>query len=357
MKFCKTPFVAKKVVVIIAKMCYTNCKWAKPKKPKLNMRCLYMIRTRTEIKNFKIWMICLTLFLWALLLAAPFLGLLDDSMLYSMFPFLNFGLVITVTIAGNELPQFITDNFSFGLSLACVMIAIALVVLVVYLFVKLILSSQRSKAKKVLRKTGYSAEYFALLEKKKKHLKGSYLEAVNDLCLAKEYGDGRRYDSALELLRNVDIDKFKVRDAAHYYALYAYIFILTGNLQNASFAIDLGVPFAEKAKDKSEMEFVSALLLYAQKDYEGAEKGFRPLIKSHNNEIRVWSGMYLGLIFLRQHKNDNARKTVVALSKFRKTPRQSEDILKLLKKIETAYALEEEERQEELASSGEVQPA
>ncbi len=316
-----------------------------------------MIKTRTEIKNFRIWMICLTLFLWALLLAAPFLGLLDDSMLYSLFPFLNFGLVIDGTIAGNEIPQFIKDNFSFGLSLMCVMLAIAVIVLLVYLIVRCVLASQRSKAKKVLRKTGYSAEYFALLEKKKKHLKGSYLEAVNDLCLAKEYGDGRRYDTALEILRNVDIDKFKVRDAAHYYSLYAYIFVLTGNLENASFAIDLGVPFSEKAKDKSGMDFVSALLSYAQKDYEGAENGFRPLLKCHDNEIRVWSGMYLGLIFLRQHKNDSARKTVVALSKFKKTPRQSEDILKLLKKIETAYALEEEERQEELASSGEVQPA
>ncbi|MCC8196114.1 MAG: hypothetical protein LIO49_04815 [Ruminococcus sp.] len=315
-----------------------------------------MIKTRTEIKNFKIWMICLALFLWALLLAAPFLGLLDDSLLYSIFPFLNFGLVIDGTIAGNEIPQFIKDNFSFGVSLACVMLAIALVVLLVYLVVRCILASQHSRAKKVLRKTGYSAEYFALLEKKKKSLKGSYLEAVNDLCLAKEYGDGRRYDTALEILRNVDIDKFKVRDAAEYYSLYAYIFILTGNLDNAGFAIDLGVPFAEKVKDKSDMDFVSALLLYAQKDYEGAENAFKPLLKSRNNEIRVWSGMYLGLIYLRQHKNDSARKIVVALSKYKKTPRQSEDILKLLKKIETAYALEEEERQEAIAS-GKVQPA
>ncbi len=314
-----------------------------------------MIKTRTEIKNFKIWMICLTLFLWALLLASPFLGLLDDSLLYSIFPFLDFGLVIEGTIAGYEIPQFVKDNFSFGLSLACVMLAIAVVVLVVYLVVKCILASQRSKAKKVLRKTGYSAEYFSLLERKKKHLKGSYLEAVNDLCLAKEYGDGRRYDAALDILRNVDIDKFKVKDAAHYYSLYAYIFILTGNLENAGFAIDLGVPFAEKAKDKSEMEFVSALLMYAQKDYEGAESGFISLLKSHNSEIRVWAGMYLGLIYLRQHKNDNARKTVVALSKLKKTPRQSEDILKLLKKIETAYALEEEERKEEAAAE-EAQP-
>ncbi|MCD8005775.1 MAG: hypothetical protein LUF29_02195 [Oscillospiraceae bacterium] len=312
-----------------------------------------MIKTRTEIKNFKIWMICLTLFFWALLIATPFLGLLDDSLLYSMFPFLNFGLVIEGTIAGNELPQFVKENFSFGVSLLCVMLAIALIVLLVYLIVKCILASQRSKAKKVLRKTGYSAEYFALLEKKKKHLRGSYLEAVNDLCLAKEYSDGRRYDTALELLRNVDIDKFKVRDAAHYYALYAYIFILTGNLENAGFAIDLGVPFAEKIKDSSEMDFVSALLLYAQKDYEGAENSFKPLLRSRNNEIRVWAGMYLGLIFLRQHKNENARKTVVALSKFKKTPRQSEDILKLLKKIETAYALEEEERKEEASSEEE----
>ncbi|MCD7785031.1 MAG: hypothetical protein LUH18_05555 [Oscillospiraceae bacterium] len=314
-----------------------------------------MIRTRTEIKNFKIWMICLTLFLWALLIAAPFLGLLDDSLLYSIFPFLNFGLVIEGTIAGNELPQFVKDNFSFGLSLACVMLAIALIVMVVYFAVKCILASQRSKARKVLRKTGYSAEYFALLERKKNHFKGSYLEAVNDLCLAKEYGDGRRYDAALDILRNVDIDKFKINDASHYYSLYAYIFILTGNLENAGFAIDLGVPFSEKANDKSEMEFVSALLLYAQKDYEGAENAFMPLLKSRNNEVKVWAGMYLGLIYLRKHENENARKTVVALSKLKKTPRQSEDILKLLKKIETAYALEEEERQEELAA-GEALP-
>lgn len=305
-----------------------------------------MIKARLEIKKLRVWLTCISLFLCGAIMSAPFLGLIDDELLYWLMPFLDFGLIIEGSVFGRELPSFVTDNFSFAVSLACVMAMICLTAHIIYVVVLNVLRGQHRHAASVLKRTGYSREYFELLEHKSMKLKGSSLASTNDLCLAKEYCDGRRYESALEILRNIDIDNFDVKDAARYYSLYAYIFVLTGNLKNARFAVDLGVPFAEKLKDHSEADFVSALILYAERDYDGALTAFSPLLKSKNASVRVWSGMYTGLIHLRKHNKEAAREIAVTLSKYKKTPRQSEDMLKLLKKIEAAYAIEAEENAE-----------
>ena len=98
-----------------------------------------------------------------------------------------------------------------------------------------------------------------------------------------------------------------------------------------------------KCRDSAEINFVKALYMYARHDFDAAKGAFKPLLRSKNSEIRVWAGMYLSLIYLRLHNKEKAKSLAVAISKYRKTPRQSEDMLKLLKKIEAAYALEAEE--------------
>lgn len=307
-----------------------------------------MIKARLEIKSLRIWLICITLFLWGAVICAPFLGLLNDRILYDIFPFLNFGLEISGNVFGREIPAAVRDYFSFSVSLLCVIAAIGLFSHIIYVAILNILKNQRRRAEKTLRKEGYSRSYFELLERKSSQLKGTSLAPKNDLCLAKEYCDGRRYDNALEVLRSVDIDSFDVKDALRYYSLYSYIFVLTGSLNNARFSLDLGAPFAEKVKDRSEYDFVSSLLMYAEHNYDGALEGFGSILLSKNIEMRIWAGMYMGLIYLRKHQKEDARSIVVGLSKYKKTARQSEDMLKLLKKIETAYALEDAEDAEKI---------
>ncbi len=303
-----------------------------------------MIKARLEAKNLRLWLLCITVFLWGVIIAAPFLGLVDYSFIYELVPSLDLGFKVEGTILGITIPK-----TEINLGVICLLALIGLIAHLIYVIVLNIYRAQRHKAAKILRRDGYSREYFEIFERKSKHLKGTALASTNDLCLAKEYCDGRRYENALEILRNIDIDNFDVKDASRYYSLYAYIFILLGNLKNARFALDLGVPFAEKLKDRSEPDFVNSLLAYAEHDYDAALEGFKPILSSKNTEMRVWSGMYTGLIYLRRHQKDEARAIVVSLSKCKKTARQSEDMLKLLKKLEQAYAIEAQEQAEETA--------
>ena len=302
-----------------------------------------MIKARLEAKNLRICLTCITIFIWGVIICAPFLGLLSESLLYTIFPFLNFGLTISGTVFGYEIPAALSENFSFALSIACVMAAIGLAIHLIYVIVLNFLRGQRRKAKRILRKSGYSREYFELLEKKREHLAGSSLEPTNDLCIAKEYCDGRMYDRALEVLRDVNIDDFDLGDAIRYYSLYAYIFALTGDLKNVEFALELAEPFIEKNKGSMEADLVRGIYSYAKLDFDGAKNILNALLKTGSVEIKVWAGMYLGLIYLRTFEKEKARKVAVLISGYKKTPRQSEDMLKLLKKIEAAYAAEAQE--------------
>lgn len=302
-----------------------------------------MIKSRLEARKLRIWLLCLVLVVSAALIAACLIGFITDETVYGIFPFLNFDLTVSGTFIGKELPSWFTDNFSFACTVAVIILFIALIAHLIYVTVLNIFRLQRKKAANVLKKTGYSKEYFDLLENKRRKLSGSSLSARNDLCCAKAYCDGRRYDDAFAVLRDIDLDRFDSKLAARYYVLYTYLFLLTGDIESAKSTVALGEPFSSKFPDMPEKRLTNALLKYAEKDYYGAKDGFEEMLDCKPIEARVWAGLYLGLVYLRLGKKELARKLVGTLGKYKKTPRQSEDMIKLLKKIETAYALEAEE--------------
>lgn len=305
-----------------------------------------MIKSRLEARALRIWLFCLVIFIAAAIVTAKFIGFFTESSFYEWLPFLDFNITLSGTVFGISLPSWVTDNFSFACSLICVIGVIALVAHLIYVFVLNIYRAQRRKAEKVLRKTGYSKEYFDILERKRRKLSGSSLGAKNDLCIAKAYCDGRRYEDAFSVLRDIDLDRFDSKMAAEYYNLYTYLFLLTGDVDSAHSTVELGEPFCSRYPDSSEQKLTAALLKYADKNYEEAQIGFEELLNCKPVEVRVWAGLYLGLVYLRLRKKENARKLVGILGKYKKTPRQSEDMLKLLKKLETVYALEEQEKAE-----------
>lgn len=303
-----------------------------------------MIKARLEARALRIWLFCVVLFLAAVLIASRLIGFYSEDTLYRLLPFLDFDLKISGTLFGSTLPAWITDNFSFACSLAVIIAVMALAAHLIYVFVLNVYRGQRRKAAKILNKSGYSKEYYDILERKRAKLSGTALGAKNDLKLAKAYCDGRRYNDAFSILRDIDLDGFDSLMAAEYYNLYAYLFLLTGDVAGAESTLKLGEPFCSKYADCSEQRLTAALLKYANRDYFGAQSGFEALLNCKPVEVRVSAGLYLGLVYLRLRKKEQARKLVGELGKYKKTPRQSEDMLKLLKKIEAAYTLEAQEQ-------------
>ena len=310
-----------------------------------------MIKSRLEARSLRIWLFCIVLFLSALLIGAVVIGLISEKNIYNWFPILNFNLSISGSFMGTDLPAWLTENFSFACSIACIIAVFALTALLIYIIVLTIYRLQRRRAAKVLKKTGYSKEYFDLIEDKRRELSGTSLGARNDLCAAKAYCDGRRYEDAFAVLRDIDLDRFDPRLAARYYTLYTYLFLLTGDVESAKSTVALGQSFVSRYPDMPEKLLTDALLKYAEKDFYGAKAGFEEMLDCKPIEVRVWAGLYLGLVYLRLGRKDLARKLAGTLGKYKKTPRQSEDMIKLLKKIETAYALEAEEKEAETAKA------
>ncbi len=303
-----------------------------------------MIKARLEARALRIWLICIGIVAVMALAACAVVGFVAESKLYELIPFLNFDLVIEGEIFGWTLPAAITDNFSFACSLAAIIAAFWLLLHVIYVLVLCILRGQRSKAARRLRKNGYSKDYYDILESKHRKLEGTSLAARNDLLLAKEYIDGRRYDSAFAVLRDINIEDFDAKMAAKYYTLYAKLFVMTGDVSGARKTLEMGETYLKKFAADPEIRLTKALIKYAEGDYESARKRLENLLTCKPVETRVWVGLYLGLVYLRLHKKELAKKLVVTLSGYKKTPRQSEDMLKLLKKIEQAYTLEEQEK-------------
>ncbi len=305
-----------------------------------------MVNARIEAKSLRVWLFCVSLFVCVALGSLPFLGVLSSAHLYEKLPFLNFGLTVEGSIFGWQIPEFVKNNFSFALSLACVMAAFCLLMHFIYVLVLSVLRGQRNKANKVLRTEGYTQKYFSLIERKRKKLSHRGLAAKNDLAAAKQYCDGRMYDTALSILRDIDIEKFDSKDAADYYTIYAYAFALTGNSENARRTLELGEKFLNKKKSTAWPVLVRGIILYTEQDYEAAKHAFKSLLATHELEARVWAGMYLSLVYLRQYKKERAKRLATDLADYRKTPRQSEDMLKLINKIEAAYAIAEREAAE-----------
>ncbi len=305
-----------------------------------------MIKARLEARCLRIWLTAIGLIAAIALISFAVVGLIAPSQIYDLIPELDLGLTIEGTIFGIDLPAWLTDNFSFGVSLAIIIAAFWLLLHIIYIIVLCALRGQRSKAKRILRKTGYSKDYFDRLEHKHHQLEGTSLGARNDLLLAKEYIDGRRYDDAFAILRDINVEDFDSKQCAAYYTLYTKLFIMTGDLEGARKTLDIGSSYINKYSTDSEVRLVKALLKYAEGDYESARKRFENLLTCKPVETRIWAGLYLGLVYLRLCKKELAKKLATTLSGYKKTPRQSEDMLKLLKKIEQAYALEEQEKAE-----------
>lgn len=302
-----------------------------------------MIKSRLEAKSLRVWLTCIFIVLCIAVGAFAVIGFIGEEMTYSYLPFLDFGLVLEGSVMGYELPAVITENFSFACSLAAVMAIVGLLFHIVYVIVLNHYRAQRRRARRILKKKGYCREYFEILERKHKKFSGRALAPKNDLLLAKEYCDGRKYDSAFAILRDIDLDGFDSKMAASYYNLYARLFVLTGDAESARSTLKMGESFIKRYSRDSGIRLTKALIKYAEGDYDNAKKRFENLLNCKPIETRVWAGLYLGLIYLRLHKKELAKKLAVTLSGYKKTPRQSEDMLKLLKKIEAAYALEEQE--------------
>ncbi len=272
-----------------------------------------MIKISAEMKKTTVVLIIAVIFILAAGVGIYYLGLVDLSD-YNLLPL--FGLYAVVVSAS---------------------------AFVVWLIVLILKSARRGRVKHVLSQNGYSAEFFERAEKYAKRPKSGVLYAKKRLWLAESYIDGRRYESAHSVLKDIDLTSFNTETAAKYYLTYAYLFLITGDFDGAEATLKMGKPFTDKlAKNRykyAQTYLVNGIMKYARGNYEKAEKSFDRAISSGNRNVEITALLYKGLVCLRLGRKDDAKDIVVKLGNMKKTHRQSEDLLKLIKKVEKAYTI------------------
>lgn len=206
----------------------------------------------------------------------------------------------------------------------------------------------KSSLEKLLAKKGYCDEYFLRLRKNAEGKKGRK-KISRLLLLAGELCDGERFEEAVEVMKGIDVRGENAFVLGEYYNAYMYILVMKGDLENAELAFNAGKEYiAYIMKKKSCAAAVNHTLgvyEYAKGDYRKAEEHFK-LARKKALSLLVSNScdMYLSLIYLKTDRRELAKSLTGKIIPYVKNPRQKQDMVFLMRKIEKAYGLYEENK-------------
>ena len=214
----------------------------------------------------------------------------------------------------------------------------------IVIIISLILNSIRKKSLSgILNVDGYSDEYFSKLNKIVDKSKNQN-KVFAMLSLAGELSDAGRSKEAIKVLKKIDLSYASDEIIAEYYNAYIYILTLGGDLENAETAYGAGKILLDKIKNKKSNSgtifHTLGVLEYAKGNIVKAENYFiSAKMYTKMQEVENTCNMYLALIYLKTGRREYAKKITVDTIPYIENPRQKQDMIKLMKLVETSYGL------------------
>lgn len=221
------------------------------------------------------------------------------------------------------------------------------VVFLVYSISVLVVLTINNKRKKnvsdMLDSQGYSDEYFSML-KKYVDKSSEKNKAMAMISLAGELSDAGKSKEAISVLKQISLVGATDEVIADYYNAYIYILIMGGDLENAEIAYGAGRKFLDMYKDKKSngaaILHTLGVLEYARGNLPKAENLFiLAKARSKHQDVENTCNMFLALIYLKTGRLIYAKKITADTIPNIKNPRQKQDIIKLMKLVESAYGL------------------
>lgn len=228
----------------------------------------------------------------------------------------------------------------YAFALGALALAVATVIVV------LILEHYRMSTISGIRfREGYSERYYTILRKKlalRKRRKTSALG--NTVFYASELANGRHYDEAFAELEKISPETLSDEELAYYFNALIYFSLLCGNTEQAERYYAVSADCLERYKHKKAtggaILRTLAVLEYARGNFTAAESQLSYVkYNAKSRGIQITCDLYLGLIYLHTGRREHAKHAALEALPQVTTPRQKEDLAKLMKLVERAYSL------------------
>lgn len=210
---------------------------------------------------------------------------------------------------------------------------------------------------------GYTDEYFEKCKKTISKYRSYKAVSLDSIYLSAIYADAKRFDEALTLLKSLDISAMKKRVRAMYYCTLSYVLYVSGDVDGACAAWVSNEAVLRKYSKRKGIRtdlscgilFVNWLLHYTDEDEYGSQKVELEEIRSMTtNELLLTEcSVMLCIKALRDGELSAAKSYASDAYNSHTRYGEKQRIQKLMKIIENAYNVCEQEKQEKTLSEGE----
>ncbi|MFA5659620.1 MAG: hypothetical protein WC900_10105 [Oscillospiraceae bacterium] len=195
----------------------------------------------------------------------------------------------------------------------------------------------------LIAKFGYTDVLFSHLSEKIAREKSPAKRAYHQLVLASSLERGKRNEEALEVMSKVDYSSLRGFLCAEYYNCYAWIYLSMQDTENAGRVLESGKfviqPYRYSKLIGSAVNHTYAVYDYCLGKLNSAETLLLEAKGMSKFDTNITScDLFLALIYLKTNRKELARDIIVKRIGHEGNPRNREDLQKLMKKIERAFA-------------------
>lgn len=209
--------------------------------------------------------------------------------------------------------------------------------------------SRNNRVEKYLTKKGYCDEFYNRIKKKldtkneKKLFKGR-------LFYAKQLCDGERFEEAVEVMGSIDPKTVDVKKLDKYYSHYFYVLVFSQKLSDAEEMFEMADEYISQTNIGL---LAKGVYHYAKEDYAEAEDSLLDVGFFASKHTKETAKMFLALCYLKCKKKNQAKKIVCELICEVTNPVLKDNLLKLMKLVEVAFSVADEESTENTEETAE----
>ncbi len=216
--------------------------------------------------------------------------------------------------------------------------------------IKLVIGiSRNNRVEKYLRKKGYCDEFYNRI-KKKLDTKNEKKLFKTKLFYAKQLCDGERFDEAVEVMGSIDPKTVDVKKLDKYYSYYFYVLVMAQKLDDAERILDMSKEYICQTYLGI---LAKGVYCYAKEEYVEAEDNLLDVGFFAPEHTKQTAKMFLCMCYLNCQKKNQAKKIVCELISEVTNPVLRNNLLKLMKLVEIAFSVTEEDVTENIGETDE----
>lgn len=225
--------------------------------------------------------------------------------------------------------------------LSAIIISSVLIIVLIYT------EALNSKVRRIMSEQGVTPQLLALLKKRADTAKKASVKNHRKLILASYLTDGGYFPQCFDILREIRPETLSKRSCEEYFNIWVYAKLMEGDITAAEAIYNKYRPVFDRARLRDgnmPVLHTIGVLEYAKGNYTQAET---ILVQAKNSasskQGKCECNLYLGLCYLKTGRPQYAKAAAAEAAKQASTFYQRENLVKLMKLTEKAYAVQSEE--------------